>query len=57
MRFKAISSAENAYKYSREKDLETQKRNVIMDFPHVDAQVVYVIPDVSKEDELRQEAE
>ena len=48
MRFKHISSAEEAYKHSREIDQDTGKRNQVMAAPHVDAQVVYVIPEATQ---------
>jgi hypothetical protein len=50
IRFKQIESAEKSYKFFREMDPETKKRPPILGPEHPDAQIVYVIPEVSKDD-------
>jgi hypothetical protein len=57
IRFKEISSAKAAYLNSREIDEYTGNRHNILREVHKDAQMVYVIPEVSKEDEEKLEAE
>ena len=57
IRFKQVDSAKDAYLHSRQIDPETQKRYQIVGYPHSDAQVVYVIPEKSIEDEQKIEAE
>ena len=50
IRFKQIESAAKSYKHFREIDPETGKRPMILGPSHKDAQIVYVIPELSKED-------
>jgi hypothetical protein len=50
IRFKQIDSACKSYKFFREVDPETGRRPLILGPDHQDAQIVYVIPEVSKED-------
>lgn len=56
IRFRQVDSAKNAYLHSRDINPETQKRYQIVGYPHLDAQVVYVIPETSIEDEQKLEA-
>ena len=51
IRFKQIDSAAKSYKHFREIDHETGKRPMILGPDHKDAQIVYVIPELSKEDQ------
>ena len=50
VKFKQIQSAESCYKNSREADKITGKRRSILGEKQPDAQVVYVIPEISLED-------
>ena len=56
VRFKNIESAKSSYQKSREIDESTGERCQILSSPNSNAQIIYVIPDVSKEDLLREEA-
>lgn len=52
VRFKEINSAEKSYRHFREVEPDTGKRPLILGPHHLDAQIIYVIPEVSKDDEL-----
>ena len=51
VRFKDIQSAETTFKQSREVNRETGKRNLIIGSQHAEASILYIIPEISKEDE------
>lgn len=51
-----MNTAEKVYLHFRENDPETGRRRKMLGDGNPDAQIVYVIPEISKEEELAQEA-